>query len=187
MRTESPDGGETNVPQCEVILTHSLVCRKTKREFIIHNPDANFIAQLAKHIRMTQPGQGGRGNSLLCIFCNSPFTFEDYLRHIQPHLEAILATLSCFSGAYCATSYDTLRTASNCISCQEPESADLRFLPCTKFSTEYHCLSKLQFGIECFRENYGDNGFMRLNTNHLAKCTVCKNPQQVRDVNFSKS
>lgn len=128
---------------------------------------------------MTQPGQGGRGNSLLCIFCNCPFTYEDYLRHIQPHISAIIGTLCCFAGAYCTNSYQQLRATSNCIACQEPEAADLRFLPCTKFSTEYHCLSKLQFAIECFRENCGDNGFMRLNTNHLAKCTVCKNPTTV--------
>jgi hypothetical protein len=48
------------------------------------------------------PGQGGRGNSLLCIFCNSPFTYEDYLRHIQPHVDAIIATLGCYAGAYCS-------------------------------------------------------------------------------------
>ena len=177
--TKMETGAEQNTPQCEVILTHSLVCRKTKREFIINRPDASFIANLAKHIRMTQPGQGNRGNSLLCIFCNCPFTFEDYLRHIQPHISAIIATLSCFAGAYCTASYQQLRATTTCIACQEPETADLRFLPCTKFSTEYHCLSKLQFAIECFRENFGDNGFMRLTTNHLARCTVCKNPQQV--------
>ena len=178
VRMQSP-AGEQTIPQCEVILTHSLVCRKTKREFIINQPDANFVANLAKHICVTQPGHGGRGNSLLCIFCNSPFTYEDYLRHIQPHIDAIIATLSCFSGAYCATSYDTLRAPTNCLTCSELEAADLRFLPCSKFSAEYQCLSKLQFGIECFRENCTDNGLMRLNTNHLSKCSVCKNPQQV--------
>jgi len=182
VRSRTPSGSqEKRTPQCEVILTHSLVCRKTKREFIVtSSPDAAFVANLAKHIRMIQPGQGGRGNSLLCIFCNSPFTYEDYLRHIQPHLEPIVATLSCFAGAYCATSYETtIRAASNCQLCQEPEPADLRFLPCTKFSQDYRCLTKLQFAVECFRENYGDSGFMRLNTNSLAKCSVCKNSQQV--------
>jgi hypothetical protein len=49
-------GIEQTIPQCEVIVTHSLVCRKTKREFIINQPDANFIANLAKHICMNQPG-----------------------------------------------------------------------------------------------------------------------------------
>ena len=90
------------------------------------------------------------------------------------------ATLCCFSGAYCASTYENnVRATKACQGCQEPEPADLRFLPCTRFSAEYQCLSKLQFAIECFRENYGDNGFMRLNTSTLAKCTVCKNPQQV--------
>lgn len=160
------------------------MCRKTKREFIISNPDAAFIANLAKHIRMTQPGHGGRGNSLLCIFCNSPFTYEDYLRHIQPNIDAILATLHCFAGAYCTNSYEILRARQTCLSCSEQECADLRFLPCSKFSTEYHCLGRLQFGIDCFRENYGDNGFLRLNANTLTKCSVCKNPQQVYCVVF---
>ena len=180
VRSRTLSGEEKRTPQCEVILTHSLVCRKTKVEFVVSNPDAAFVANLAKHIRMIQPGQGGRGNSLLCIFCNSPFTYEDYLRHIQPHLDQILATLSCFAGAYCASSYDTtIRATTHCQTCQEPEPADLRFLPCTKFSTEYRCLTKLQFAIECFRENYGDSGYMRLNTSNLAKCSVCKNPQAV--------
>ena len=76
-------GAEKRTPQCEVILTHALVCKKTKKEFLVCNPDATFVANLAKHIRQIQPGQGGRGNSLLCVFCNSPFTYEDYLRHIQ--------------------------------------------------------------------------------------------------------
>ncbi len=168
------------VPQCEVILTHSLVCRKTKREFIVNNPDANFVASLAKHIRVIQPGNSGRGNSLLCIFCNSPFTHEDYLRHIQPHLDGILATLNTFAGAYCANLYDsTIRAARSCHICQEEEAADLRFLPCTKFSPDYTCVKKLQFAIDCFREHYGDSGFLRLNTSTVAKCSVCKNSQQV--------
>lgn len=171
------------VPQCEVILTHSLICRKTKREFIVSNPDANFVASLAKHIRTNQPGNSGRGNSLLCIFCNSPFTHEDYLRHIQPHLDAILATLNCYAGAYCAALYETtIRAARNCNICQEPESADLRFLPCTKFSADYNCIKKLQFAVDCFREHYGDSGFLRLNTSTVARCSVCKNTQQVSEL-----
>lgn len=83
VRTRSPSGGsEINIPQVEVILTHSLVCRKTRREFIVSpDPDASFVANLAKHIRQMQPGtQVARANSLLCIFCNSPYTYEDYLR-----------------------------------------------------------------------------------------------------------
>ena len=113
-------------------------------------------------------------------FFFSPFTYEDYLRHIQPYLETILATLCCFSGAYCATTYENnVRATKSCQGCQESEPADLRFLPCVRFSAEYQCLSKLQFAIECFRENYGENGFMRLNTNNLARCSVCKNTQQV--------
>ena len=59
MRSRTPSGSqEKRTPQCEVILTHSLVCRKTKREFIVTSaPDAAFVANLAKHIRMIQPGQ----------------------------------------------------------------------------------------------------------------------------------
>ena len=59
MRSRTPSGSqERRTPQCEVILTHSLVCRKTKREFIVtSSPDAAFVANLAKHIRMIQPGQ----------------------------------------------------------------------------------------------------------------------------------
>jgi len=183
VRTRTPSGSsEINIPQVEVILTHSLVCRKTRREFIVSSdPDASFVANLAKHIRQMQPGtQMAKANSLLCIFCNSPYTYEDYLRHIQPSMDTILATLCCFSGAYCASTYENnVRATKACQGCQEPEPADLRFLPCTRFSAEYQCLSKLQFAIECFRENCGDNGFMRLNTSTLAGCTVCKNPQQV--------
>ena len=59
VRSRTPSGSqEKRTPQCEVILTHSLVCRKTKREFIVtSSPDAAFVANLAKHIRMIQPGQ----------------------------------------------------------------------------------------------------------------------------------
>ena len=111
-----------------MVLTHALVCKRTKKEFVVGtNPDATFVADLAKHVRMIQPGSAGRGNSLLCIFCNQPFTYEDYLRHIQPHLEPILATLSCFAGAYCASSYETtIKATTHCQLCSEPEPADLR-------------------------------------------------------------
>ena len=58
------------------------------------------------------------------------------------------ATLCCFSGAYCASTYENnVRATKACQGCQEPEPADLRFLPCTRFSAEYQCLSKLQFAI----------------------------------------
>ena len=73
VRTRSASGStELNIPQVEVILTHSLVCRKTRREFIVSpDPDASFVANLAKHIRQMQPGaMSHRANSLLCIFCN---------------------------------------------------------------------------------------------------------------------
>ncbi len=174
---KGPGGRE--IPQCEVVLTHSLVCRKTKREFIVSNPDATFVANLAKHIRTTQPGATGRGNSLLCIFCQSPFTYEDYLKHIQPNLDSILATLNCFAGAYCAHFYEsTVKAQHMCGSCQEPESPDLRFMPCVKFSSEYACVKKQQFAIDCFREHYSDNGFLRLNTSSVGRCNVCKSGQQ---------
>ena len=96
VRTRTPSGSsEINIPQVEVILTHSLVCRKTRREFIVSpDPDASFVANLAKHIRQMQPGpQVARANSLLCIFCNSPYTYEDYLRHIQPSMDTILVII----------------------------------------------------------------------------------------------
>ena len=112
---------------------------------------------------------------MLYVLPYSQVTMFDYTSFIF-----FQATLCCFSGAYCASTYENnVRATKACQGCQEPEPADLRFLPCTRFSAEYQCLSKLQFAIECFRENYGDNGFMRLNTSTLAKCTVCKNPQQV--------
>ena len=129
VRSRDPlTGAEKRTPQCEVVLTHALVCKRTKKEFVVGtNPDATFVADLAKHVRMIQPGSAGRGNSLLCIFCNQPFTYEDYLRHIQPHLEPILATLSCFAGAYCASSYETtIKATTHCQLCSEPEPADLR-------------------------------------------------------------
>lgn len=150
VRSRTTSGSsEIRTPQCEVILTHSLVCRKTKREFLVHKPDATFVANLASHIRTIQPGQGARGNSLLCIFCNSPFTYEDYLRHIQPHVDQIVATLSCFSGAYCAHSYETLiKATATCQVCQEPEPADLRFLPCTKFSQDYRYIHISWFSFD---------------------------------------
>ena len=73
VRTRTPSGStELNIPQVEVVLTHSLVCRKTRREFMVSpEPDASFVANLAKHIRQMQPGSmSARANSLLCIFCN---------------------------------------------------------------------------------------------------------------------
>ena len=100
VRTRTPSGSsEINIPQVEVILTHSLVCRKTRREFIVgSDPDASFVANLAKHIRQMQPGtQMAKANSLLCIFCNSPYTYEDYLRHIQPSMDTILVSCNLIS------------------------------------------------------------------------------------------
>eukprot|EP00096_Caligus_rogercresseyi_P012518 TRINITY_DN5271_c0_g1_i1.p1 TRINITY_DN5271_c0_g1~~TRINITY_DN5271_c0_g1_i1.p1 ORF type:complete len:1348 (-),score=509.64 TRINITY_DN5271_c0_g1_i1:500-4543(-) len=176
--------GNLLIPQCEVILTHSLICLKTKKEFLLDRPTASFVADLAKHIKNTQFGTN-RSNSLLCVFCNSPYTYEDYIRHVTPHQDAILATLNCFAGAYCASSYEAMMKYldpsqnSVCNICQEVEQADLRFQPCTKFSTEYNCNKKLQFAIDCFSEKYGDNGFMRLNTSSVTRCSVCKNSQNV--------
>ena len=83
VRTRSASGStELNIPQVEVILTHSLVCRKTRREFIVSpDPDANFVANLAKHIRQMQPGaMSARANSLLCIFCNR-YVFSKFLHY----------------------------------------------------------------------------------------------------------
>ena len=86
VRTRSASGStELNIPQVEVILTHSLVCRKTRREFIVSpDPDANFVANLAKHIRQMQPGaMSARANSLLCIFCNRYVLLSTTLRKIE--------------------------------------------------------------------------------------------------------
>ena len=108
VRTRTPSGSsEINIPQVEVILTHSLVCRKTRREFIVSSdPDASFVANLAKHIRQMQPGtQMAKANSLLCIFCNSPYTYEDYLRHIQPSMDTILVSCNLISPFFDCEAY----------------------------------------------------------------------------------
>ena len=124
VRTRTPSGSsEINIPQVEVILTHSLVCRKTRREFIVSSdPDASFVANLAKHIRQMQPGtQMAKANSLLCIFCNSPYTYEDYLRHIQPSMDTILVSWTwhiffltpCFQNLYIGIMITTFFLFSN--------------------------------------------------------------------------
>jgi hypothetical protein len=99
--------------------------------------------------------------------------YEDYIRHLTPHVD-------CFAGAYCVSSYEeTMKMIVMCSTCHEAEMMDLRFLPCTKFSTEYTCTKKLQFAVDCFRENFGDNGFMRVNTSAVTWCSVCKSSQNV--------
>lgn len=44
-----------------------------------------------------------RGNSLICLFCSSPYTTEDYQRHLTPHQANIIPCLLLAAGAYCAT------------------------------------------------------------------------------------
>ena len=51
-------------------------------------------------------GARPRGNSLICLFCCSPYTAEDYQRHLKPHQEYIVPCLLLAAGAYCATSFE---------------------------------------------------------------------------------
>ena len=77
VRTRSASGSsEINIPQVEVVLTHSLVCRKTRREFIVGpDIDATFVANLAKHIRQMQPGT--QVNKYLFIFSSLHYYFKN--------------------------------------------------------------------------------------------------------------
>ena len=83
VRTRSASGSsEINIPQVEVVLTHSLVCRKTRREFIVGpDIDATFVANLAKHIRQMQPGTQVNKvpfiRSIMSIFGRSISDFVD--------------------------------------------------------------------------------------------------------------
>ena len=45
-----------------------------------------FICPVSDSIVCTGPyGARPRGNSLICLFCSSPYTAEDYQRHLKPH------------------------------------------------------------------------------------------------------
>ena len=69
-----------------------------------------------------------------CILCGSQVNmFKITL------LSFFQATLCCFSGAYCASTYENnVRATKACQGCQEPEPADLRFLPCTRSVSYTH-------------------------------------------------
>ena len=73
-------GGE----QCDVVLQHGLVCRRTGTWYLVEKPTIDLATQLASHVAAVQPGAAGpygarpRGNSLICLFCLAPYTPEDY-------------------------------------------------------------------------------------------------------------
>jgi hypothetical protein len=37
-----------------------------------------------------------------------------------------------------------------------------RFLPCTKFASEFNCGKKLQATVDCFRDNFDSRGFLQV-------------------------
>ena len=108
-----------------------------------------------------------RGNSLICLFCNSPYTPEDYQRHLKPHEDFIKPCLLLAAGAYCATSFE--------LEVRKMDQ-DLRFLPCTKFSPEFNCTKKLQATVDCFRENFDSRGFLQVSNSAMTKCSICRTP-----------
>ena len=95
--------------QCEVVVSHGLVCRRTGSWYSVDKPGVELATTLASHIAAVQPGVSGpygarpRGNSLICLFCSSPYTAEDYQRHLKPHEDFIKPCLLLAAGAYCAT------------------------------------------------------------------------------------
>jgi len=169
---------------CEVTVTHGLICRRTGTWYPVDNPGVDLAIQLATHIAAVQPGVVGpygarpRGNSLICLFCASPYTAEDYQRHLGPHHANIVPCLLLAAGAYCANSFETtIKKAIACDSCGELEHQDMRFLPCTRFATEFHCAKKLQATVDCFRENFDSRGFLQVSNSAMTKCSVCRNQQ----------
>ena len=38
----------------------------------------------------------------------------------------------------------------------------MRFLPCTKFASDFNCSKKLQATVDCFRENFDSRGFLQV-------------------------
>ena len=155
--------------QVEVVVSHGLVCRRTGAWYSVDRPGVELATTLASHIAAVQPGVAGpygarpRGNSLICLFCCSPYTAEDYQRHLKPHQEFIIPCLLLAAGAYCATSFELeVRKVSVCTVCREPEPQDLRFLPCTKFASDFNCGKRLQSTVDCFRENFDNRGFLQV-------------------------
>ena len=156
--------------QVEVVVSHGLVCRRTGAWYSVDRPGVELATTLASHIAAVQPGVAGpygarpRGNSLICLFCCSPYTAEDYQRHLKPHQEFIIPCLLLAAGAYCATSFELeVRKVAVCGACREPEPQDLRFLPCTKFASDFNCGKRLQSTVDCFRENFDNRGFLQAN------------------------
>ena len=156
--------------QVEVVVSHGLVCRRTGAWYSVDRPGVELATTLASHIAAVQPGVAGpygarpRGNSLICLFCCSPYTAEDYQRHLKPHQEFIIPCLLLAAGAYCATSFELeVRKVAVCGACREPEPQDLRFLPCTKFASDFNCGKRLQSTVDCFRENFDNRGFLQVN------------------------
>jgi len=169
--------------QCEVIVSHGLVCRRTGAWYSVDRPGVELATTLASHIAAVQPGVAGpygarpRGNSLICLFCCSPYTAEDYQRHLKPHQEFIIPCLLLAAGAYCATSFELdVRKSSVCGTCREGETQDLRFLPCTKFASDFNCGKRLQSTVDCFRENFDSRGFLQVSNSAMTKCSVCRTP-----------
>ena len=161
--------------QCEVVVTHGLVCRRTGTWFSVDKPGVELATSLATHIAAVQPGVSGpygarpRGNSLICLFCSSPYTPEDYQRHLKPHEDFIKPVLLLAAGAYCATSFELdIKKASL--------DQDLRFLPCTKFAADFNCSKRLQATVDCFRENFDSRGFLQVSNSAMTKCSVCRTP-----------
>ena len=155
--------------QVEVVVSHGLVCRRTGAWYSVDRPGVELATTLASHIAAVQPGVAGpygarpRGNSLICLFCCSPYTAEDYQRHLKPHQEFIIPCLLLAAGAYCATSFELeVRKVAVCGACREPEPQDLRFLPCTKFASDFNCGKRLQSTVDCFRENFDNRGFLQV-------------------------
>merc|ERR1719447_2301255 len=169
--------------QVEVVVSHGLVCRRTGAWYSVDRPGVELATTLASHIAAVQPGVAGpygarpRGNSLICLFCCSPYTAEDYQRHLKPHQEFIIPCLLLAAGAYCATSFELeVRKVSVCTVCREPEPQDLRFLPCTKFASDFNCGKRLQSTVDCFRENFDNRGFLQVSNSAMTKCSVCRTP-----------
>ena len=161
--------------QCEVVVSHGLVCRRTGQWFSVEKPGVELATALATHVASVQPGVTGpygarpRGNSLICLFCSSPYTADDYQRHLLPHKDYIIPCLLLAAGAYCATSFELDIRKSNV-------DQDLRFLPCSKFSPEFNNSQRLQATVDCFRENFDSRGFLQVSNSAMTKCSVCRNP-----------
>jgi len=173
------------VEQCEVVLQHGLVCRRTGTWYMVDKPGIDLATQLASHVAAVQPGAAGpygarpRGNSLICLFCLAPYTPEDYQRHLKPHQDFIIPCLLLAAGAYCATSFELeVRQTRVCGVCREGETQDLRFLPCTKFAADFNCGKRLQSTVDCFRDNFDSRGFLQVANSAMTKCSVCRTPQQ---------